>query len=111
MPLSMSLEGTRRDLQYQRGRVRDPEVEIGRMARGGSTQRMSSTITMTPENRPEVRHMVRYRDEERKLSRLKADRLEIVRVEKGDISDRYYPEDTVEDVDWNIDDSYPQIRA
>ena len=49
--------------------------------------------------------MVRYRDEERKLVPFESGTGWRSYVEKGDISDRYYPEDTVEDVDWNIDDS------
>ena len=62
------------------------EVEIGRMAfEGGSTQRMSSTITMTPENRPDSA----WYSTETKKGKLvpfeSGDRLEIVRVERGDI--------------------------
>ena len=84
------------------------EVEIGRMAFEGWLDSEDVVYYHYDTGEPALRFGTWYGTETKKGKLVpfeSGDRLEIVRVEKGDISDRYYPEDTVEDVDWNIDDS------
>lgn len=84
------------------------EVEIGRMAFEGWLDSDDVIYYHYDIGEPSLRFGTWYGTEARKGKLVpfeSGDRLELARVDKGDIKDRYYPEETVETVDWNIHDS------
>ncbi len=84
------------------------EVEIGRMAFEGLLDSEDVVYYHYDIGEPALRFRKWYGTETKKGKLIPfegGDRLELVRVEKGDIKDRYYPEETIENVDWNIHDS------
>ncbi len=84
------------------------EVELGRMAFEGWLGSEDVTYYHYSIGEPSLRFCTWYGTETKKgklVAFKNGDRLEIVRAETGSLRDRYYPEDTVEKVDWNVHDS------
>ena len=84
------------------------EVEIGRMAFEGWLDSEDVIYYHYDIGEPSLRFGTWYGTEAKKGKLVpfeNGDRLELTRVETGNIKDRYYPEDTIERVDWNVHDS------
>lgn len=84
------------------------EVEIGRMAFEGWLDSEDVIYYHYDIGEPSLRFGTWYGTETKKgklVAFENGDRLELTRVEAGNLKDSYYPEDTIERVDWNIHDS------
>lgn len=84
------------------------EVEIGRMAFEGWLDSEDVVYYHYDIGEPSLRFGTWYGTEAKKgklVAFENGDRLELTRVDTGNLKDRYYPEDTIERVDWNVYDS------
>lgn len=84
------------------------DVEIGRMAFEGWLDSEDVIYYHYDIGEPFLRFGTWYGSDIKKgkiVAFENGDRLELLRAEAGDIKDRYYPEDTIGTVDWNVHDS------
>ena len=84
------------------------EVEIGRMAFEGWLDSEDVIYYHYDIGEPSLRFGTWYGSDIKKgkiIAFKNGDRLELLRAETGDIKDRYYPEDTIGTVDWDVHDS------